>query len=97
MTCRDNEDAYDAKTYVQFQTYTRELVGKSYFFSGKVYEVYTNGKISLFDNCRKVFTDIYLHTNSQETILSLNKDQFIQGIGKIRGVIRRIYGSRNQY
>lgn len=69
-------------TDLQKAQYDQEILGESITFDGKVSDVYENGRITINDG-QGFFTLVTLVGLPQDVLLSINKGDFLQGMGTI--------------
>lgn len=62
-------------------------MGKRIQFSGKVLEVYDDRKVMISDDaCKKLLTGVYLYQIPYDTLLLINKDNYVSGFGTIKSI-----------
>lgn len=85
MTYRDIELKKKELTDLQWEAYAKGLIGEPIQFSGKVIEVYEDGRVQVMEG-KGLINVCILYGLSLDVAASLAKDQQVQGQGMVRGV-----------
>lgn len=87
LVCADIERKRKELTDLQWEAYSREIMGEQIRFDGKVIEVYDNGSVQVLDRtCKNLFTVVKLYEIPLDVAVEFNKDQFVEGEGVVREV-----------
>lgn len=87
LTCADVERKRKELTDLQWEAYSREIMGEEMRFGGKIIDVYDDGSVQVLDRtCKNLLTVVKLHEIPLGVAAGLNKDQFIEGEGIVREV-----------
>lgn len=85
LTVRDIEVQRKQLTDLQWEPYAEGLVGEQIRFSGKVVEVYGDGRVQI-DDGKGIFTVCILYGVPLDVAAGLSKDQVVEGQGTVREV-----------
>jgi hypothetical protein len=85
LTVEDIEKKRKELTDLQWEPYSKEIVGERIRFAGAVIEVYDDGRVQISEG-KGLLTGCMLYEVPRDTAIMLTKDEFVQGEGTVREV-----------